>query len=207
MKLAVLGATGRTGREVVRRALELGHHAVGVTRGPTFELDRLAWVPGSVLDPAVLDRAIEGADAVVIALGPSHGGPVDVCSRATAEAIEACRRREVRRLVVLTGAMIGLPPTKLDVLMRAIRAIYRGLRPREAEDRERQEAAVRGSGLDWTLVRPPRMTDGPATDGAVDEEAAVDRSSAVSRKTVARVIVEAATSSRWSGRAVVVVDA
>lgn len=207
MRICVLGATGRTGRKVVAELRASGHEVVAITRGPVPPDERgIHWVAGSVLDAAVVDRAVAGTDAVIVALGPTSGSPRDLCGRATAEVVESCRRHGVVRLVVLTGAMIGLPATKLDAMLRTIRAMWRGLRPREAADRARQEELVRTSGLAWTLVRPPRLTDGPATAGVVAEDLAVTQASSAARGTVARVLVDAATSDRWAGQAVVVVD-
>jgi putative NADH-flavin reductase len=70
---------------------------------------------------------------------------------------------DVRRLVCLTGAMVGELPPNVSLAMRALAGMFRRRAPRLAADSGEQERIVIESGLDWTIVKPPRLTDGPLT--------------------------------------------
>ena len=69
----------------------------------------------------------------------------------------------IRRLVCLTGAMVGDLPRNVSIPMRLLATLYRNQVPRLAADAAEQERLVMESGMDWTLAKPPRLTDGPAT--------------------------------------------
>jgi putative NADH-flavin reductase len=108
-----------------------------------------------------VERAVAAQEAVLCALGTTKSTDAQACSRGTRNIVEAMKRCEVRRLVCVTGAMIGHPRERLGWLYR----LLLGLMPRSAraliEDRREQERIVQQSGLDWTLVRPPLLTDRP----------------------------------------------
>lgn len=193
VRVAVLGATGRTGRHVVDLALAAGHQVVAVTRGAVPEEVRpgLTWVQGSVLHEDTVDDAISGAQAVIVALGPSK--EADVCSHGTRLAIDACHRHDVPRIVVITGAAIGHPPDHLGWWMRAMRNTWRAANPHAARERDEQEAMVKASGLTWTLLHPPRLTDGPGGPTRIGSELQVGANDHVDRIELARAAVEAAT--------------
>lgn len=142
MRLAILGATGRTGRLLVQRAIDAGHHVQTLN--------------GDALDDAQVRRALRGADAVVSCLGPRPGAPVDFCAQSTRVLIEAMQAEGIQRVVSVSGAMCG-PQTELGRFYRAmthVPALAHAL-----DDRHAQEALLARSTLDWTLVRPPRLTD------------------------------------------------
>jgi putative NADH-flavin reductase len=178
MRLTVFGATGRIGRELVAQALAAGHDVTAVVRDPA----KLAAGPARCLrvdfddpDPTILREAVLGADAVLSAIGPAPGCDPGVASRGTAAIGQAMLASGVRRLVVVSAAPIGpvrvpgaeragRPDPGDDTLTRLVlgplvRRIFRA----PYTDLARMEDGLRSSGLDWTSIRPPRLTDGRLT--------------------------------------------
>ncbi len=161
MRLLVFGASGPTGRLLVEQALAAGDAVTAFLR-PTsvFEPrhERLALHRGDALHPAAVEEAVGGHDAVLSALGVSRGAPINVCSEGTRNIVEAMRRRGVRRLVCLSA--FGAGETRRG---GPYAAGIRALIPARMRDKERMEELVRGSGLEWVIVRPPILTHGPLT--------------------------------------------
>ncbi|MFG2057581.1 NAD(P)-dependent oxidoreductase [Micromonospora sp. NPDC048930] len=166
MRLAVFGASGGTGRLLVARAATAGHQVVAVVRDPArlgVVAPGVTVLPADVTDRAAVAAAVRDCDAVVSLLGPGAvRGPTTVRGDATATVVAAMRDTGVRRLVVVTAAghtTAGDGPLVRFLLKPLLSALLR----HSFADMRRTEEIVRGSGLDWTLVRPPRLTDGPAT--------------------------------------------
>ncbi|GAA1714265.1 SDR family oxidoreductase [Isoptericola hypogeus] len=166
MKIAVLGATGRTGRLVVQEARRRGHHVVAVVRDPVrlgdLAPDDVATADG--LDRAAVGAALTGVDAVVSALGPVTGSTPGVQGELTEVLLDAAREAGVHRAVVVTAS--GWVDDGDDPLSRYLAKpiLARALRDANAGF-ARSEAAVRASDLDWTIVRPPMLRDGAARGG------------------------------------------
>lgn len=162
MKLIIFGATGTIGRHLVDQALSQGHRVTAFARNPsTLALDHrnLTRRAGDVLDPVAVADAVKGRDAVLIVLGAGRKGTVR--SVGTGNVIAAMERHGVRRLVCQSTLGAGDSHALLNFFWKHI--VF-GLLLRDAfADHEAQEALVRQSGLDWTIVRPAAFTDGPAT--------------------------------------------
>ena len=166
MNITVFGATGRTGRHVVAQALDAGHRVVAVVRDPA----RLAVPPrpGLTLVTAGLDdraavlRAVEDADAVVDALGAHGTGPSTFRADTARVVTGAMRDAGVRRLVAVSASGAHTTGDSLPVRLLVKPLLGRLLR-HEFADMLAMEEVVRASGLDWTIVLPPRLTDRPAT--------------------------------------------
>jgi putative NADH-flavin reductase len=166
MKVLVVGATGRTGRLLTRGALERGHEVTALVRAPEKLGDlaaRVRVVAGDVLDGGVVSDAVDGQEAVLVALSAAHrrGAPA-VNSLGTLNVIRSMQRYSVRRLVVLSasGTAPGRDPNLPWIFDRVIKPVLLG--PAYA-DLRRMETNVRTSELDWTIVRVSgTLTDGPA---------------------------------------------
>ncbi len=167
MELTILGATGATGTSLTEQALTAGHRVTAVVRDPA----RLS-VPGSpglrvitadLMDPAAISPAVAGADAVLAAFGPHGTGPTTVLRDGTRSVIEAMRKEGTRRLVTVSGAIVtdeGEGP----VMSYLVKPVFRGTLLRHATaDMRGAEEEIRASGLDWTIMRPPRLTSEPAS--------------------------------------------
>jgi putative NADH-flavin reductase len=166
MRITVFGATGGTGRHIVEQALGAGHEVTAVVRDPArlgvAAADGLTVVTAQLDDRAAVGRAVEGADAVVDTLGASGTGPTTVRADAASVIITAMRDAGVRRLVVVSAA--GAHTEGDGPFIRFVVKPVLGYILRHAfADMRAMEAIVRASGLDWTIVLPPQLTDGPRT--------------------------------------------
>lgn len=165
MILAVFGASGRTGQAVAAAALRRGHRVRALCR-PGVEAPvadaRLDVVRGALLSREPVECTITGSDAVLCLFGPRPPYTDIFCAGATEGIVAAMRRAGVPRLLCLTGAMIGDWPANRSFLFGLLAAFFRSRLPALAADRRGQEEIVRASGLEWTLVKPPRLTAGRA---------------------------------------------
>lgn len=120
-------------------------------------------VEGDATDADAVRRAIAGADAVVSALGPTKRGAPDLMTQWTRLAIEAMRAEGVARIVVVSGAGAGPPPTQTTLLDRAFRFVIPRVASAPYVDKERQLRLLQESGLEWVAVRPPVIVEGAPT--------------------------------------------
>lgn len=163
--LTIFGITGQTGLRLAEAALARGWSVRGLARPASVAGFTLAGaaglelIAGDLSQPDRLDAALRGADAVVIVLGPRPPYTEVFCATATAAILVGMRHSGTRRVACQTGAMVG--PGPLTLPFAAMRALYAWRQPAAAQDRIEQERLVMTSGLDWTLVKPPRLTDGP----------------------------------------------
>lgn len=161
MKIAVFGATGKTGRCLIEQALDAGHEVKALVRSaPDDPLDsRVEVAVGDARDPEPVAEVVAGADAVACILGLAKPEGT-VVSDGTRVICEQMREAGVDRLVAVTS--MGLGETKDD--SGAIgRLFVRLFMSAALEDRARQEDVIRDSGLRYTVVRPIRLVDGPRT--------------------------------------------
>lgn len=170
MRLTIFGATGGTGTRLVRRALEEGHEVTAVVRDPA-RLDvpaheRLRVVTADVRDADDITPAVKGADAVLSALGPRGDGPPTICSDGARAIIAAMGKTGVRRLLLVSAAGPYPGPGDNPVIRYVVKPIVleRLLKLKDGfDDLRRCEEEVRAADVDWTILRPPQLTDGPAT--------------------------------------------
>lgn len=163
-RLLVFGATGPTGLEILETALAEGHRVTAYVRDPAklqLSHPRLEAFVGDVLEPDRVAQAVAGHDVVICAIGAPARNKARLRERGTANIVRAMELHQVRRLIVLSSHGIAETKDELPAIMKyLIVPLYLG--PAFA-DHEAQEAIVRTSGLDWTLVRPAHLTNGPAT--------------------------------------------
>ncbi|GAA0938708.1 NAD(P)-dependent oxidoreductase [Nonomuraea longicatena] len=167
MKLVIFGANGPTGRLATRQALDEGHSVTAVTRNPdTFPVGgpNLTVARADALDPAEVRDVIAGHDAVASTLGVPYGSPAaTTMSRFAVNAIEAMRAHGIRRLVCVTSTGVPMRPPPgetffyrkvvIPTLIRMGRPLY--------EDAGLAESIVAGTDLEWTVLRPSGLFDGP----------------------------------------------
>jgi putative NADH-flavin reductase len=155
LKLFILGATGGTGLELVRQAPGRGHvvTAYGRSEAPAPAVN----VKGDVLDTHALAGAMTGHDAVVFTLGPRSLGPTTLYTSAMSATLPAMRESGLRRLVVVSLAIL------FPGVMGPIGRIGRWFLRYGADDAEAMERQVTTTDLDWTVLRPPRLTNGAPT--------------------------------------------
>ena len=161
MNLLIIGATGGTGQQLTTQALARGHRVTALARRVPAEPPRagLTWTAGDVRQPASLDRAMPGQDAVLSALGHKRWlGPTRILSQGTANLIAAMERHAVRRLICETALGIGDSWWQMGLYYTLF--VRPGILPFYFRDKVRQEAVIRASSLDWTIVRPGALTNG-----------------------------------------------
>jgi putative NADH-flavin reductase len=162
MKLLVLGATGGIGLEVIRQAIAHHHSVTAFVRSPdrlaAFQ-DRISIEQGDLLNSSQLERAIQGNDAILSAFGPRvpvAKADANLLREFAAALTSAMRRTSVRRVVIVSTAFLFrdsiLPPAYL---------VGRLFFPGVVADASAMERTIAESGLDWTIVRPPQLTDKP----------------------------------------------
>jgi putative NADH-flavin reductase len=162
MRLLIVGASGGTGRELVSQALARGHEVTAfVRRASRLRLthSRLAVVEGDVLDEPSLERAVRHQDAVLSALGHKRWYyPTRILSDGTRNLIRAMEAAGVRRLVCETALGVGDSWWRMGIYYTGFLTPF--ILPFYFNDKRRQEAIVRRSALDWTIVRPAILTNG-----------------------------------------------
>ena len=162
-RVLIVGATGGTGRQLVARALELGHEVTALARDPSkLELrhPRLEVVQGDVLDPASLEAAVRGGDAVLSALGHKrYLGPSRILSDGTRNLLAAMEAHGVPRFVCETSLGIGSSAGRMGLYYTFL--VIPLVVPFYFWDKTRQERAIAGSSAEWVIVRPGALTDGP----------------------------------------------
>ena len=168
MRVVVFGATGRTGRLLAQGAVVRGHDVTAFVRAPD-ELgalqDRVRVVHSDVLDGGAVSDAVDGQDAVLVALaGGGRKASQQVNAQGTLNVIRSMQRYGVRRLVVLSAG--GTRPDRDPNLSWFSERIVKPLFLRDVlADLRRMEISVRQSELDWTIVRAARLVDEPAQGG------------------------------------------
>ncbi len=173
MKLFVIGATGRTGREAIQQALARGHHVTAFVRSPesiTLRNERLTVLKGNAIDEDQLSDAMRDHDA---------GSLLHDSALATTRAM---RRSGVKRFVVLSAAahFPGIPNRIASFILR-----------KHMRDSLAMEEIVQANGLDWTIARPPRLTQEQYTTYRSREGAAPKMGFTLSRKAVATFMLDA----------------
>lgn len=162
-KITVFGATGMTGRAIIRLALGKGMDVTAFARNPGklqgWE-GEIRIIEARLNDDAEIFEAVTGADAIIICFGPKPPYREFFCARATERIISAMKAQGVRRLICITGALIGRYYPNRGLLYRGLRRIIMKSRPDIIYDRDRQEEIVMKSGLDWTVFKPPNLAEG-----------------------------------------------
>jgi nucleoside-diphosphate-sugar epimerase len=210
MKIVIFGANGQTGRLLTGQALAAGHDVTAVTRRPAeFPIahDRLTIVGADVRDAPAVDRAVEGADAVLSTLGvPFTRNQVTIYSEGTANIVAAMSRHGVKRLLVVSSSATE-PHHHADggfLLNRVLQPLVTATIGRTTyADMRRMESLVRGSGLDWTIMRPSGLFDAP---GVTAYELHEDQAPGIftSRAGLAASMLEQAASTRFVRKAAAV---
>lgn len=192
MNLLLFGATGPTGSQVAKQALERGHTATAFVRNPgklSVKHERLRVVTGDATrDESAIAEAVRGQDAVVSALGRRTTLRSDhLIERSLRAIVPAMERAGVRRLVLLSAFGVGDSHHEAPLIPRIM---YRLLLRDIFADKKAGEDRVRQSSLDWTFVYPVLLSDGPLTGRyRVGERLELHGMPKISRADVAHFIV------------------
>jgi putative NADH-flavin reductase len=181
MKLTIFAATGGIGRHVLEQAVGAGHEVTAVVRDPKKLPEQVRQKVRTVTadlaapDLGSLKSAVAGADAVLSGLGPRSLSEAGITSRGTRAIVDAMKATDARRIVVVSAAPIGTVPSPgrpnppkhdpgegffmRNLLSPMIKTVLR----KHYADLALMEDILRESSLDWTVIRPPRLTDKPLT--------------------------------------------
>lgn len=162
--LALFGATRGIGRHVLDQALAAGHHVTALVRDPT-RLDvrhpHLRVRTGDVTELAAVSPVVQGADAVICALGAPARDRRGVRAAGTRQIVRAMEDHGVRRLLCVS--VLGASETRASLPFLLRRIVFPLVLDPAVRDHEAQEQLIAASDTDWTVVRPPTLTDGPRT--------------------------------------------
>lgn len=164
MKLLIFGATGGTGRELLKQAIDQGHHVVAFARSPAkiddIQNANLQVVRGDVLDATAVEGAVAGQEVIFSTIG-TGAERTTLREDGTRNIVKGMENAGVRRLICQSSLGVGDSRTNLPFFTKHI--IVSVFLRHAFADHERQEAIVKQSSLDWTIVRPPHLKDGPRT--------------------------------------------
>ena len=207
MNLLILGATGPTGRHLLDQALNAGHEVTALVRNAgwlTISHPGLAAVIGDATDAAILENALRGKQAVLSALGAGNSLKSDIASRAVAALIPALKAQSARRLIFLSAFGVGESFTQASLLQKVV---YKTLTRLIFADKVKADTMMRGSGLDWTLVYPTWLTNGPRTGKyRVGEQLVMQGMAKISRADVADFMLAQLSTDQWIRRTAVISD-
>ena len=205
MNIAVFGATGKTGLEIVKQALEGGHNITAFVRDPArlaIKDKNLNVVTGDVFDTDSVTQAIKGQDAVICALGAgSDLKKTTVRASGTSNIIKGMQQNNIKRLVVITAMGVG---ESWDTLSMFNKFFFATLLKSSRVDHEAQEAAVKESGLDWTIIRPSGLVDTPRTGVYDFGENIPAKTSKIARADVANLIIKVLEQNSSIGKALTI---
>ena len=203
MNLLIIGAARGIGFQLLEQAVQAEYVITALVRDPQkmpTQHDRLRVVQGDILDLDTVQRAMAEQEAVCVTIGIGiTWKPVTVFSQGTRNVLEAMRQQGVRRLICITG--IGAGDSKghggflYDRLFNPLllKTIY--------EDKDRQEALIRDSDTDWTIVRPGFLTNDPLTKKyQVITDLTGITAGKISRADVAHFILEELATNRYLGQ-------
>ncbi|RJT92167.1 NAD-dependent epimerase/dehydratase family protein [Cryobacterium melibiosiphilum] len=163
--IALFGATGKTGRRVLARLLAARYSVRALARTPERlgVIDGLTVIAGDVLDPDAVAKTIRGSDAVISVFGQVKGSPLHVQTDGTRLIVEQMQAHGLTRIVSLSGGGLRDPRDRPKVADHVIRFLLKTLSGRVLADAEGHLRVLEQSGLDWTVVRGPRLTEKPGT--------------------------------------------
>lgn len=166
IKIVVFGASGRTGRQVVRQALDASYHVTAFVRTPAklgIEHDNLNVFQGDVMEAEKVAQAIAGQEAVISTLGPTRPPVPNMMETAAKNIVAAMHKHGVKRLISTTGAGVHDPRDRPKLIDKFIKALLTLMAREVLRDSEANVHAIRSSDLDWTIVRFPRLVSGEHT--------------------------------------------
>lgn len=164
MKLAIFGATGKTGHQLVEQALAAGHSVHALARDPAkmrIQHENLRVIAGNALDPVSVAEAVQGTEVVLSALGIGAGNPEGAITQGVRNIVDAMHGHRLRRIIVMSSLGIGDSKGQIPLTFKMAILAIPILRATMA-DIGRMEDFIRGTDLDWIIVRPGGLQDKPA---------------------------------------------
>jgi putative NADH-flavin reductase len=210
MRILIIGASKGIGLETTRQSLAAGYDVRVLARSASsinLHDAKLEKVQGDALNQHNVEAALVGVDAVIVTLGVGLGElikPVQLFSDATRLLIAAMKDQSVNRLICVTGFGAGDSHASIGLLQRVPFQVVFG---RAYDDKSRQEMQIKESGLQWTIVRPGVLSNGPRTRRyKVLRKPSEWRNGIISRSNVADFLVKQIEDRTFIGGAPVLVN-
>ena len=164
--ILVFGASGGTGLEVVEQALEAGHKVTAVLRQPDkfpIRHEQLRIIKGDVLNPLTYENTFFGMDVVISCLGTRNREATVVYSQGVTNILQAMQKVGMDRIICLSAGAVEIAPNTSFLMKFLMKNILQKLFKYSYADMLLMEGILRGSNLNWTVIRPPRLMNGDRT--------------------------------------------
>lgn len=165
-RVVVLGANGGIGRHAVLLALKAGHRVTAILRTPgKLEINHpnLEIIQGDVLKAGTLDQHLQNKDVVISAIGKNSLKKTTLYSQGNRNLIDSMQRTGVKRGFFISAAGLEVNPTYSFLLRFLTRYVLQTMLCNMYSDLWAMEALIKASTINWTIMRPPKLTDGPET--------------------------------------------
>jgi putative NADH-flavin reductase len=209
MNIALLGATGFTGRILLKRLLDEGHRLKLLVRNPdklSCISDRATLIKGDFFNPHDVESVIKKTDAVMSTIGPSKhvksAAFADKCSSAMHHLISVMETQGPKRFIFMAGAAMAYPGEELNLRRRYMAFIIKHIAKKAWEGKTREIKAAFESSLDITVVRPPFII--AKSSGQFTARETYLGGSTVAVSDIADFMVKQLTSDKWIHKAPVV---
>lgn len=169
MKILVIGANGGIGKQMVEMALHKGYEVTAVLRNParlSITHANLTIFKGDILQPETFEKYLENSDAVISAIGVSGGllgdKPTTLYSQGNASLLRAMHKMGAKRAFFISASALDISPLQPFFVKLVTRFIIQKLLRHMYTDLREMEKTIRESSVQWTIIRPPQLTDGPS---------------------------------------------
>ena len=165
MNIIVFGATGSSGKQIVQQALKAGHIVTAIARNPddiTISHNNLIIIKADVLNQETFSNAMQNQNAVLSALGSRNRKPTKLFSEGMQNISIAMNKHSIRRVICISASAIETSP-KLNFFIKTATKILQRIFKNPYNDMLRMEQLLKQSNLDWTIIRPPRLTNSAIT--------------------------------------------
>ncbi len=193
MTITILGASGRTGKELLREALERDIQVQALVRDPKKledYKDKVQLMQGDVLNYRAVQHVVAGSDAVISVLGHTKGSPKDLQLKALLHTLRAMHEHRVKRLIILTGSGVYTKEDKPPILVKLLNFVVKKVYKARVTDAQKLLPVLRASQTDWTVVRVNLLTDQDTSSYHVGLLGDKELKLRTSRKAVASFILD-----------------
>lgn len=166
LNILVIGANGGIGRKAVEEALAAGYRVTALLRTPSklgLSHPRLEIAAGDIRQPETFEKYLDGHDAVISAIGEKNREPTTLYSEGARNLLNMMKRKGIKRAFFISAQAIEISPAQPFWARLVTKYIVQKLFGNGYADQRIMEKLVKQSDIDWTIMRPPRLTDGPAT--------------------------------------------
>ena len=164
--IVVIGANGGIGRQAVEMALKQGHHVTAILRNPanlTITHPNLTIVKGDIMKPGSLEEYLENKDVVISAIGKNSLKETTLYSEGNKNLLNAMKQAGTSRVFFISASGIEVNPSHNFFIRLVTKYVLQRLLKNMYADLERMEKSVKESDQNWTIIRPPQLTNMPFT--------------------------------------------